>query len=208
MNVLRTPDDSTAVLRIMGEFNQFLSDSEVSGLGDPKLRLTYDDVTEPLSSSSKTTENSFTDSKPSRAMSRSQSGSVILGKDREKEVELIKNRSKIAHLESQLNSVESSRKRARVEHEKDCQVHKHELIKRSEDMEDLEQTVQYALDQEKFAKEQLNDIKKEYEMYKTKAERKANDLQRAKLKLTSEIEEVSETIAVYVSDKFDEGLVP
>lgn len=191
MNVLRTPDDSTAVVRIMGEFDRFLSDSDMSGMGDPRYRLNFDDVTEPIPSSSKTNATSMIDNRPVRAISRSQSGSALLGKERQKDIELITNRSKIAHLESQLNSIESSRKRARIEHEKDCQVHKRELRKRSEDFEDLEQTVKYALDQEKFAKEQLQDIKKEYEMHKTNCERKTNDLQREKFKLISEIEEVN-----------------
>lgn len=188
--MLKTPDDSTAVVRMMGEFNRFLSDSEVSGLGEPKLRLTYDDLTEPVNVAGKNTGKSIPDHMPTRSITRSQSSGVMLGKDREKDLELIRNRSKIAHLESELNSMESSRKRARIEHERDCQVHKSELIKRSEDMEDLEQTARYALDQEKFVKEQLNDLKKEYESYKTKTEKKTNNLQREKLKLTSEIEEV------------------
>jgi DNA repair exonuclease SbcCD ATPase subunit len=172
----------------MGEFDQFLSDPEVSGMADPKLRLTYDDTTEHPRANRSTM--SITNQKPSRSLGRSQSSSVARGKDRDKDVEIIKNRSKIAHLESQLSSFESSRKRARVEEDKEHHIHKQEINKRSEDMEDLMKSVQYALDQEKQAKEQLSDIKKEYELYKNKSEKKVQNLQREKLKLTSEIEEV------------------
>ncbi|XP_031555898.1 mitotic spindle assembly checkpoint protein MAD1-like [Actinia tenebrosa] len=191
MNFLRTPDDSTAVVRIMGEFDQFLTDSEVSGIADPKLRLTFDDDTEQIRPTRRATKT-ITYQKPSRSLARSQSSSVVTEKDREKDVEIIKSHSKIAHLESQLYSMESSRKRARVEQDMECEIQRQELNKKSEKMEDLMKSVQYALDQEKQAKEQLSDIKKEYEFYKNKADKKIQNLQREKLKLSSEIEEVKE----------------
>lgn len=189
MNFLKTPDDSTAVIRIMGEFDQFLSDPEVSGMADPKLRLTYDDdTTEPTQLRRGT--RSITNQKPSRSLARSQSSSIVTGIDRDKDVEIIKSHSKIAHLESQLHSMETSRKRARVEEDKEYEIKRQELNRKSEEREDLMKSVQYALDQEKQAKEQLSDIKKEYELFKNKAEKKIQTLQREKLKLSSEIEEV------------------
>ena len=173
MNILRTPDDSTAFVRIMGEFDQFLS-------SDPKIRLSYED-----SSSGGAPAASST-----RTLSKIRSQGSLLSKEREKDVELIKNRSKIAHLESQMNSLESERKRARIEYEKDSGNEKLGLRRLEEKYDDLQQNFQYIAEQEKNAKDQLKEIKKEYETYRNKSEQKVQNLQREKLKVCAERDEV------------------
>lgn len=180
MNILRTPDDSTAVVRIMGEFDQFLS-------SDPKSRLTYDESSSVSSSHSKWPASSST-----RTLSKTRSHGSLLSKERERDVELIKSRSKIALLETQMNSLEQERKRARIEYEKDSGNDRLGLRRLEEKYEDLQQNFQYIAEQEKSAKDQLKELKKEYETYRNKSEQKVQNLQREKLKVCAERDEVCE----------------
>ena len=179
LNILKTPDDSTAVVRIMGEFSEFLSHHDSTlGLDSPRGRLTFD-------------ESSVAPRKQTQPASKTKTHASALSKEREKEVELITSRSKIAYLEGQINSLESSRKRSRVEMEKEAKEGRAEVQRREEKYEDLHKSLQYVAEQEKNAKEQLSDIKKEHERYKAKAEFKIQNLQREKLKFSSELDEVS-----------------
>ncbi|PFX26935.1 Mitotic spindle assembly checkpoint protein MAD1 [Stylophora pistillata] len=108
MNFLRTPDDSTAVVKIMGEFDQFLT-------SDPRGRLTFEEPSDDgHGKSQRPSSTSF-----AKNLNKSWSQGSLLSKERVKDVELIKSRSKIAHLESQMNVLESERKRARIEFERE-----------------------------------------------------------------------------------------
>lgn len=179
MNILRTPDDSTAVVRIMGEFDQFLS-------SDPKSRLTYDESSSDVTSS----HSKWPASSSTRTLSKTRSQGSLLSKEREKDVALIKSRSKIALLESQMNSLEQERKRARIEYEKDTGNDKLGFRRLEEKYEDLQQNFQYIAEQEKNAKDQLKEMKKEFETYRNKSEQKVQNLQREKLKVCAERDEV------------------
>ena len=179
MNILRTPDDSTAVVRIMGEFDQFLS-------SDPKSRLTYEESSDVQTSSL----SKWPSSKSARTLSKTRSQGSILSKEREKDVELIKSRSKIAQLENTVNSLESDRKRARIEFEKDSGNDKLGLRRLEEKYEDLQQNLHYLAEQEKNAKDQLKELKKEYETYRNKSEQRIQNVQREKLKVCAERDEV------------------
>jgi len=179
MNILRTPDDSTAVVRIMGEFDQFLS-------SDPKSRLTYEESSDVQASS----QSKWHSSTSTRTLGKARSQGSILSKEREKDVELIKSRSKIAQLENTVNSLESDRKRARIEFEKDSGNDKLGLRRLEEKYEDLQQNVQYLAEQEKNAKDQLKELRKEYETYRNKSEQRIQNVQREKLKVCAERDEV------------------
>ena len=177
MNILKTPEDSTAFVRIMGEFDQFLSNN-------PKGRLTYEDY------SSETHFKQGGVSSSSRVLSKSQSQGSLLTKEREKDVELIKSRSKIVQLENEMNSLESERKRARIEFEKDAGNQKLSFRRLEEKYDDLQQNFLCIAEQEKNAKDQLKELKKEYEMFRNKSEQKLQNLQREKLKACAERDEV------------------
>ena len=177
MNILKTPEDSTAFVRIMGEFDQFLSNN-------PKGRLTYEDY------SSETRFKQGGSSSSSRVLSKSRSQGSLLTKEREKDVELIKSRSKIVQLESEMNSLESERKRARIEFEKDAGNQKLSFRRLEEKYDDLQQNFLCIAEQEKNAKDQLKEVKKEYEIFRNKSEKKLQNLQREKLKACAERDEV------------------
>ena len=193
MNVLQTPDDSTAVVRIMGEFDHFLSHNDTRGFADPRSRLTFEDSSSP-SIFPLPKPTSFTSQSAgkwsSKPMKKSHSTATIVNKDREKDVEIIKGRSKIAHLESQLKSSEMDRKRARVEFERETGVHKNSLLRQEERQEDLQRSLQYIVNQEKCLKEQLKDTRREFDTYRAKSEQKIQNLQREKLKFSAELDEV------------------
>ncbi|RMX43959.1 hypothetical protein pdam_00019816 [Pocillopora damicornis] len=181
MNFLRTPEDSTAVVRIMGEFDQFLT-------SDPRSRLTYEDPSsDGHEQSQRPSSKSF-----AKTLNKSRSQGSLFSNEREKDVELIKSRSKIAHLESQMNVLESERKRARIEFEKDSGNDRLERRRMEEKYEDLQKNIQYIAEQEKNAKDQLKDLKKEYETYRNKSEQTIQNLQREKLKLCAEKDELRE----------------
>lgn len=179
MNILKTPEDSTAFVRIMGEFDQFLSNN-------PKGRLTYEDY------SSETRFKLGGSSSSSRVLSKSRSQGSLLTKEREKDVELIKSRSKIVQLESEMNSLESERKRARIEFEKDAGNQKLSFRRLEEKYDDLQQNFLCIAEQEKNAKDQLKEVKKEYEIFRNKSEQKLQNLQREKLKACAERDEIRE----------------
>lgn len=179
MNILRTPDDSTAVVRIMSEFDQFLS-------SDPKSRLTFDEVDEREKLSGHNAAN------PTRTLNISKSQGTFFFKEREKDLELIKTRSKLAQLEGEMNTLESERKRARIEYEKDTGSQKLELWRLQEKHEQLQQSFLCLAEQEKSAKEQLKELKKEYESLRNKSEQKVQNLQREKLKACAEKDQYKE----------------
>lgn len=179
MNILRTPDDSTAVVRIMSEFDQFLS-------SDPKSRLTFDEVDEREKLSCHNAAN------PTRTLNKSKSQGTFFFKEREKDLELIKTRSKLAQLEGEMNTLESERKRARIEYEKDTGSQKLELWRLQEKHEQLQQSFLCLAEQEKSAKEQLKELKKEYESLRNKSEQKVQNLQREKLKACAEKDQYKE----------------
>ena len=187
MNVLQTPDDSTAVVRIMGEFDHFLSHNESRRFADLRSRLTFED-TPTIQSKSASSQNVV--GRDSTKMKKSHSTAEIINRDREKDVAIIKGKSKIAHLESQLSSSERDRKRARIEFEKETCVHKNTLLRQEQRHEDLQRSLQYIVNQEKSLKEQLKDTRKEYDTYRSKSEQKIQNLQREKLKLSTELDEV------------------
>ncbi|KAJ7371146.1 Mitotic spindle assembly checkpoint protein MAD1 [Desmophyllum pertusum] len=91
-----------------------------------------------------------------------------------------------------MNSLESERKRARIEYEKDSGNEKLGLRRLEEKYDDLQQNFQYIAEQEKNAKDQLKEIKKEYETYRNKSEQKVQNLQREKLKVCAERDELQE----------------
>ncbi|XP_067043438.1 mitotic spindle assembly checkpoint protein MAD1-like isoform X1 [Acropora muricata] len=179
MNILRTPDDSTAVVRIMSEFDQFLS-------SDPKSRLTFDEVDEREKLSGHNAAN------PTRTLNKSKSQGTFFFKEREKDLELIKTRSKLAQLEGEMNTLESERKRARIEYEKDTGSQKLEFWRLQEKHEQLQQSFLCLAEQEKSAKEQLKELKKEYESLRNKSEQKVQNLQREKLKACAEKDQYKE----------------
>lgn len=179
MNILRTPDDSTAVVRIMSEFDQFLS-------SDPKSRLTFDEVDETEKLSGHNAAN------PTRTLNISKSQGTFFFKEREKDLELIKTRSKLAQLEGEMNTLESERKRARIEYEKDTGSQKLELWRLQEKHEQLQQSFLCLAEQEKSAKEQLKELKKEYESLRNKSDQKVQNLQREKLKACAEKDQYKE----------------
>ena len=181
MNILRTPDDSTAVVRIMGEFDQFLS-------SDPKSRLTYEESSSDLHAAS--SQSKWPSSSSTRTLRKTRSQGSHLSKEREKDVALIKSRSKIAQLENTVSSLESERKRARIEFEKDSGNDKLGLRRLEEKYEDLQQNFQHIAEQEKNAKDQLKELKKEYETYRNKSEQRIQNVQREKLKVCAERDEV------------------
>ena len=163
----------------MGEFDQFLSN-------DPKGRLTYNES--PAETSFKPASSSMHTS--SRSLGKSSSQRSLLTKEREKDVELIKSRSKIAQLETELNSLETNRKRARIQYEKDAGNQKLGFRRLEEKYEDLQQNFLCIAEQEKSAKDQLRELRKEYETYRNKSEQKLQNLQREKLKACAERDEV------------------
>ena len=168
----------------MGEFDQFLS-------SDPKSRLTYEetghrDETKRLAGSGSAVHKLLA----GRTLAKSKSQGGLLSKEREKDVELIKTRSKLSQLESEMNTLESERKRARIEYEKDTGNHKLEFRRMQEKYDDLQQNFLCIAEQEKIAKDQLKELKKEYESYRNKSEQKIQNLQREKLKACAERDEV------------------
>ena len=190
MNILRTPDDSTAVVRIMGEFDQFLS-------SDPKSRLTYEESSSDDAQAS--SQSKWPASSSARTLSKARSYGCLLSKEREKDVALIKSRSKIAQLENTVNSLESERKRARIEFEKDSGNDKLGLRRLEEKYEDLQQNFQYLAEQEKNAKDQLKEVKREYETYRNKSEQRIQNAQREKLKVCAERDEVCRAAWIIVA---------
>ena len=89
-----------------------------------------------------------------------------------------------------MNVLESERKRARIEFEKDSGNDRLERRRMEEKYEDLQKNIHYIAEQEKNAKDQLKDLKKEYETYRNKSEQTIQNLQREKLKLCAEKDEV------------------
>ena len=198
MNVLQTPDDSTAVVKIMGEFNDFLSHNNSRNFADLRSRLTFDDTPSRLPKSSSSFSLNPGKGAPDFKFMKKPGRTAVINRNREKDVQMIKDRTKIAQLESQLCSSERDKKRARIEFERETSVQKNALIRQEERHGDLQRSLQYVVNQEKNLKEQLKETKREYDSYRSKSEQKIQNLQREKLKLSAELDEVCDICMIVI----------
>ena len=109
-----TPDDSTAVVRLMQEYERL----ERPEAGETNVigRLNFDETPSPRISSSFKAQTSNKGSKTEFQFARRSF------KDREKDAALLCAKGKISQLENESKLMMTERKRARIEHEKDSEI--------------------------------------------------------------------------------------
>ena len=184
--MLRTPDDCTAVVRVMQDFEKIAAPHQIN---DPKGRLNFDETPSP-DIGDKGSRFYKTDKDPSGIGNFQFSLSRKRAAEREKDVELFCAKGRISHLENETSLLKTETKRAKIEQQKVLEARQGELRRETEKNGELQQQLKYVVDQEKNAREELKMTRKEFEEYKKKSEEKVHSLQRQKLKLTSETEEV------------------
>ena len=181
--MLRTPDDCTAVVRVMQDFEKIAAPHQIN---NPKGRLNFDETPSP----DKGSRFFKTDKDPSGIGNFQISLSRKRAAEREKDVELFCAKGRISHLEKETSLLKTETKRAKIEQQKELEVRQGDLRREIEKNGELKQQLKYVVDQEKNAREELKTTRKEFEDYKKKSAEKVHSLQRQKLKLTSETEEV------------------
>ena len=109
-----TPDDCTAVVQVMQEYEKLArpEGGETNIIG----RLNFDETPSPRISSSFKAQTNNKSSKTEFSFARKSS------KDREKDVALLCARGRISQLENESKLMMTERKRARIEHEKDSGI--------------------------------------------------------------------------------------
>ena len=188
-----TPEDCTAVVRVMQNFEKLAAPHQGTGtLYDPKARLNFEDNSSPNTSKAfYNAERSPSGSQGNRSYLSTSSLARKSNKDREKDVQLLCAKGRISHLENEANSLQTQRKRARIEQQKEIDVRQGELRRQLEKNSELQRQLKYVVDQEKNVRDELKGTRKEFEDFKKKTEEKVHSLQRQKLKLNAEVEEVS-----------------
>ncbi|CAB4013816.1 Hypothetical predicted protein, partial [Paramuricea clavata] len=174
-----TPEDCTAVVQVMEEYERLARPTIIG-------RLNFDETPSPKFSSSFKAQTNNKSSKTDYSFARRSS------KDREKDVALLCAKGKISQLENESKLMMTERKRARIEQDKEGEIHQGNLRREIEKNSELQQQLKYVFNQEKNVRDELKGTRKEFEDYKKKAEEKIHGLQRQMLKLNSEVEESKE----------------
>ncbi|XP_076459747.1 mitotic spindle assembly checkpoint protein MAD1-like [Babylonia areolata] len=177
-----SPVDSTAVIRMRKDFNAFISDSG-RRLEQPSFRLNFD-AADISTSDRRRTPSSSNDSIK-----------AILEKEKQEKLkvaELLAAKSKIAELETQLASVKTSNKRARIEFEKDLDSIKSERERESDKITELRCKVRQLADSEQLAKAELAEGRQEWETARISLEKKLRNAQREKLTMEEELMKLKE----------------
>ncbi|XP_028395474.1 mitotic spindle assembly checkpoint protein MAD1-like [Dendronephthya gigantea] len=87
----------------------------------------------------------------------------------------------------------TERKRARIEYDKESEIHQANLRREIEKNSELQQQLKYVVDEEKNVREELRRTRKEFDEYKKKSEERIHGLQQQKMKMNSEMEGCKES---------------
>ncbi|KAL5019316.1 hypothetical protein ScPMuIL_005038 [Solemya velum] len=164
-----SPGDNTAVIRMKRDLDAFLSTN-----GGPKIGK-Y--------GASTTSRNEQTHSRSSL------SHSLQLKFDREKEADVLAAKSKIAELESQVCSLATLNKKARVEYEMDIESKAQKQETEIGKLHDLKSQLQFISHREAHAKEMLSECKRELDSRKSVYEQKILALQKEKMEIQEELQQ-------------------
>ena len=204
MDASGSPEDNTCVVRIMGELQDFLTRPgrhplrSTRARSRPEANLFVKDTT--------SMKLDFDSSEATQTVVGNISGPPSrLKRDRDIEAQLLSAKAKIARLEVELTSAETEQKRAKIESEQDNVVKQKELQKREEKFDEVQKRLRYMADSEEAAKEELADIKKQFEALKEKYNREVQNYQREQLKLSSKLDEVFTTFDTFTLWPEDEG---
>ncbi|XP_078611717.1 mitotic spindle assembly checkpoint protein MAD1-like [Branchiostoma floridae x Branchiostoma japonicum] len=193
MNV--TPEDNTEVVRMMGDFNSYLAEGRrqhsnssllfdigdtTAGKGDltMKLETSRDESTVQWDRPETAKRNRVRRLEQQHAL--------------EKQGELLWTRSKVAKLETAISQLETEKKREKIEFEKGQETFRMQYERDLEQVNDLRHKLEFLEREEKQAKEELADERKKLTTIKTQSEKRIMGLQREKLHIQAELEELRE----------------
>ncbi|XP_025081208.1 mitotic spindle assembly checkpoint protein MAD1-like isoform X2 [Pomacea canaliculata] len=175
--------DTTASIRMQKDFDAFLSGIENKG-EHPSFLLDLDgNLTKGLPNPKQQKDASSLNIKH------------LTEKEKEgkrKETELLAARSQIALLQSQLSSLQSSHKRARIEFETDLEAVKNKRYHETERMSELRLKLQQTIETKEAMRNELAEERREWESVRSGLEAKLRQVQREKMVLEEEIQKVHE----------------
>ncbi|XP_067673796.1 mitotic spindle assembly checkpoint protein MAD1-like isoform X2 [Haliotis asinina] len=174
---METPGDNTAVIRMKREFDAFVSASRRRQIeGSFNLNQAENDDTNASSSPVVSMRN-------------------LLDKEKEEKLlkaEMIAAKSMIVKLETEVNTLRTSNKRARIEFEKDIGNLTNDRQRESEKLEELKSRLQYLADREKSARDELQELRRDSEVRAAAAEEKQLALHKDKLQLEEDLQQANE----------------
>ncbi|CAH1274222.1 MAD1L1 [Branchiostoma lanceolatum] len=201
MNV--TPEDNTTVVRMMGDFNSYLAEGRrqqsnssllfdmgdtTAGKGDLTMQLdtTRDDSTVQWDRPETAKRNRVRRLEQTQAI--------------EKEGELLFTRSKVAKLETAITQLTTEKKRDKIEFEKGQETFRLQYERDLEQVNDLRHKLEFLVKEEKQAKEELAEERKKLTTIKTQMEKRIMVLQREKLCVQAELDELREASRSQISN--------
>jgi mitotic spindle assembly checkpoint protein MAD1 len=110
----------------------------------------------------------------------------------QQQAELLSTRSRLSHIQMQLSSAEASRKRARIEHDRDLDGVKKEQLRELEKMADLKRQLVRVACKEELARQELTDTKKAMDASIAELQNKLTVMQKEKLQLENILEEMKQ----------------
>ncbi|KAI8512316.1 Mitotic spindle assembly checkpoint protein MAD1 [Branchiostoma belcheri] len=201
MNV--TPEDNTEVVRMMGDFNSYLAEGKrqhsnsslLFNMGD--TTAVKGDLTMQLEAS-RSDDSTVQWDRPETAK-RNRVRRHEQQQAMEREGELLWTRSKVAKLETAITQLETKKKRDKIEFEKGQETFRLQYERDLEQVNDLRHKLEFVVKEEKQAKEELAEERKKLTTMKTQMEQRMMGLQREKLCIQAELEELRETSRSQIS---------
>ncbi len=109
---------------------------------------------------------------------------------REKQIELLTAKAKLAKLEDQLKTVDVERKRSRIE-ERDILMKERKYMKTDEVNQEMQKQLKYVLEKEEGAREEISDLKKKLDALDEKYTMEADLWNRERKFFVEKLREVS-----------------
>ncbi|XP_064643722.1 mitotic spindle assembly checkpoint protein MAD1-like [Lineus longissimus] len=169
-----TPEN-TAVVNLLKDFNDLVSHQSRG----PKIAKTLD----------------FSTSFDNRSQCSSVTMKSLLEKERagrEREAALLAAKGRIASLENKMGSLETSRKRARIDYESEMENLKIERMKEQQRIDDMKSRLNFVVQNEEELRDQLDDTRKKMETQKAESGEKIKNLQKELFNLQTEFMEYQE----------------
>ncbi|XP_070187007.1 mitotic spindle assembly checkpoint protein MAD1-like isoform X2 [Littorina saxatilis] len=183
---MESPGDSTAVIRMRKDFDAFILGSG-SRIEQPSFRRNLDAEVFSNSKSKPRSEEKQT------ASARSIRDILEMEKrQKQKDVELLATKSRLAEVETQLTATTTSKKRARIEFENDLIAVKSEKERELGQVSDLRSQIRQLKESEKLAKAELTEGRQEWKTIRLALEAKLCSVQRERLASEHDIQKVKE----------------
>ncbi len=109
---------------------------------------------------------------------------------KQKKIELLTSKAKIAKLENQLKNHDTERKRQRIEEEREALVKERKYMKKDDENQELQKQLKYLLEKEEGGREEIMELKKKLDSLQEKYTKESDGWKMEKKQYIKQLEEV------------------